>query len=791
MGYGEEKQEENQPPNPKSQPPNPLFVAGNSMTPQRIVYLIHDLKRGGAEQQLLYLVEGLDRSHFQPEVITMMDVGPLRERVRNAGVPLHSLNLSGRQDFLKAVPRLRELLRRLQPDILHTFLWYADILGRLTAASAGVPVLINSMRNVDDWRKPWHTWLDRLTAGRAQRIVSNSVAGARRLVTVENIPPERLQVIHNGIDIQAILSRTAFPGTLRRNLSIPESIPLVGCVGRLHKQKNLPMLLRAFQQLLSRIPSTRLVLIGDGPLYPILKEQVGELKLSENVTFTGEHPDPASVIADLDLLVLPSDYEGLPNVLLEAGLQSRAVIATAVGGVPEVIRHGEHGLLIQPGDQRALVHAMETLLNNPSQCKELGQNLKSRILNHFSMETMVSRHQNLYQSLIPTAARRVMLFVTKSDIGGAQKHVADLAQGLKNRGWNVEVTAGTGGELFRHLARHGITTHFLPTLERQISPWGDLQAALMLRKLLLLRKIDLLHCHSTKAGLIGRFIGRWAGIPAVFTAHGFVFHAGSSRWRRLAGQRLEAIGARLGQGLMTVSHHDAQLAFEICPADSPIRVIPNGISADKLRSKLQKRLEIRKKFNLHPDAFLFGSVGRFCREKAFDVLLTAVSQCAPLLRVRKGLIALCGEGPEKKSLQLQAQTLGIADLVHFLPGPEPAAPWYAAFDAYLLPSRKEGCPYTLLEAGAAELAVLASRTGGIPDVVIDGLSGKLVAPEDAKALAAGLVDFLTADRERLAGMGKSLRQVVESRYTLDAMTTAVESFYLEVLGRNTEHKTGI
>jgi len=355
----------------------------------RVLYVIATLDPAGAERQMAHLARRLDRHEFEPVVCALTRGGPLEEELGRAGVPVHVLHKQGRWD-LGVVRRLRRIIRGTSPRIIHTWLPTANTLGRIAGLLEKTPVLIASERAKDAWKGPLRRAADRFLAARSQRILTNSQAVKSFLSEQIGLPADKIAVIPNGLEFDATASGSV------EDPSPTGEVLEIGTVARLEPQKGLSYLVEA----IARLPKDmefRLWIAGGGPDEASLREQVTRLDLGETVQFLGIRHDVPALMTRLDLFVLPSLWEGLPNVVLEAMAARRAVVATNVDGTPEAAIHGQTALLVPPRDPAALADAMVRLARDPEMRRRFGEAGRKRVEEEFRMELMVERTQNEYR----------------------------------------------------------------------------------------------------------------------------------------------------------------------------------------------------------------------------------------------------------------------------------------------------------------------------------------------------------------------------------------------------------
>jgi sugar transferase (PEP-CTERM/EpsH1 system associated) len=368
--------------------------------PIDIIYLITELHIGGAEKVLVHFLNELDRSRYRPRVVCLYGGnGPIAAELRAQDVPVIDLDMTA-QWRVDAVWRLYRLLRAQRPAILHASLFHANLLGRIVGRLAGVPIIISCRQNVSIGAR-WREWVNRWTVGLDDRVIAVCELARRAEIERGRVAPEKVITIYNAVDPARLADPAATtPGA---QVPVPASATgrrLIGTVCRFHPQKGLDQLIAAFAELCKRTPDVQLLLVGDGELRGQLETQVRRLGLADHVTFTGFRTDVPAILTELDLFVLPSLWEGLPLVLLEAMAAQLPVVATAVGGTPELVLDGETGLLVPPADPTALAAAMHFLLTQDALRREMGRRGRRRVEREFSATRAVAETTQLYEELL-------------------------------------------------------------------------------------------------------------------------------------------------------------------------------------------------------------------------------------------------------------------------------------------------------------------------------------------------------------------------------------------------------
>jgi sugar transferase (PEP-CTERM/EpsH1 system associated) len=367
--------------------------------PLRIVHLLQGLDIGGLELMVVGLVEALDPARFECSVICYDELGSLVPRLEKRGVRVRLLQRRPGID-VRYILRLFGRLVADRSDLLHlhnpTALFYGAVAGRL----ARIPAILYTDHGRDLASGRPVMLANRILARMVDRIVAVSNYGRRNLIENEGFPPGRICLIRNGIGGEAFDG----PGRRRRvraSLGLADAQPAIGIVARLDPIKNHSLLLSAMRSVLSHVPDARLFVIGDGPLRGALQSLAMDLAIARNVVFLGARDDVPDILAALDLFVLPSITEGLSLTLIECCAAGKPIVASDVGGNREVIQDGENGLLIRSGDERALAAAIVRLLTHPDLAASMGRAGRARFESEFTLEAMVARYRDLYESIAP------------------------------------------------------------------------------------------------------------------------------------------------------------------------------------------------------------------------------------------------------------------------------------------------------------------------------------------------------------------------------------------------------
>lgn len=357
------------------------------------------LNYGGTERQLYELAIRLDKSKFNPIVLCLSEVdSPFGEMLREKGIRVYTLKRRGHIDPFRII-KLAQLFKKENINLVHSFLHIPNAYSYAACLLVRLEKFIASVRNCEIDRNRLLTHVDRLNLQRCSLVIVNSEIVKKFTTNHFSISPDKISVIYNGIDMKRFLHCKGAPN-LRDGLSIPKNTRVVGTIGKLtSQQKNIPLFLKSARRISSQFSDVRFLVVGSGRLLDDMKNFSYKLGIYDKVHFAGEREDIPEILKLLDVFVLSSYKEGLPNVIIEAMAAGKPVVATDVGGVSELVVDGETGFLVPSNNVEKLSQAVIKLLENRNIAKRMGGKGKERIENFFLVERMVKQTENLYLSL--------------------------------------------------------------------------------------------------------------------------------------------------------------------------------------------------------------------------------------------------------------------------------------------------------------------------------------------------------------------------------------------------------
>lgn len=734
----------------------------------RLAFVAGTLEVGGAERQLVRLAIEMDARGHDVRVLALLGGGPLEAELHAAGVATRvcrlerGLRASRWQSMRDVVGGFRFLLAG-RPDVVHVRLPTPALLSIPVAWLFGVPVRV--LNRVEAWpspslRRSWQRGMYGFAARVSSRIVANSVATATQTRDLGGVAAGKVSVLPNGLDLPARLADTSV-------------VPPVGMiVANLRAVKGHPDLIAALARLKDP-PTVRLV--GGGTDREALQAQVDAAGLTDRVIFEGQVLDGAERFQVAQFALLTSLSESSPNAVLEAMGHGLPVVATAVGGVPELVIDERTGLLVPPGAPEELAKAIERIAADPLLRQRLGRAGRLAVEVN-GWPRVADRHEELYRELLAATRRgrarlrrqspvrlRITLVIGTLDIGGAESQLVRLACELHRAGHAVTVVVlGGDGPLGAELRAAGVpyrTARFDGFILRR--PLATVTGLLRLWWHVLRARPQVVDARLAWSCMLVMPLAWLRRVPVRIAGR-------RAEWQSYRAQRawqrsLHRLATRCATALLANSQRvaDGLVESEGVRAER-VHVIPNGLDLPTVLARADAP---------EPVGML---VANLRAVKAQGDLIEALALLESPPRVR-----LVGDGPDRAALVARVAELGLEDTVIFEGRVPYAGRLFSEVQFGLLTSHSEGLPNVVLEAMAAGLPVVATAVGGVTELVEDGVTGLLVDPADPPALAQA-IRTLVDDPERRAQMGAAARRRAEA-YSWERCRTSHEELYRHLL----------
>jgi glycosyltransferase involved in cell wall biosynthesis len=767
----------------------------------RILQLVQRPQRRGAEIFAHQLSETLEKSgHSSPIAYLYPAEGnatlPLREHDRVlAPRERAGLERAGLDPAL--LSSLRRWVREYKPEIVQLNGARTVKYGALLAALSPRRRWSLVYRNIGDPA----AWV----RGAARRFVFRHFVIPRMdcVVAVSQASLDRLREFY-GQSVPAIrIPRGIDAGSLtplrgkdavRRALGTAEGAPVLASVGALGPEKCLERAISLLHALGDAHPGAELWLIGDGPRRPALAELAQQLGVADRVRFLGIRDDVGDLLNAADLLLLTSDTEGIPGVVLEAAFLARPAVATRVGGVEECIVDGTTGLLVDRDSAAELLEATQGLLADPARRQQMGLAAQQWAAQHFGIERIARAYEEVYVQLADRAARgssrspaalrpgppprlEVLFVIEGLGQGGTERSVAESLPALRQRGIETRVAClhRRSGALEEVLAG-GFDVRFLPR--------GWWRRFAELRSLIRATRPSVVHTALPRTDVLGRLAAAGTGVPVLssIVATRYSVARLSNREARKGPLRLLATidgwtARHLTSHLHAVSEAArADVVQALRVPSERITMIRRGRDAARLgRPSAERKASARASLGLAAEEQVLANLGRHITSKGHRHLIEAVSRLRPDHPHLQALVA-GREGPVTGRLREQLRELDLEGAVHLMGFRADAPEVLAAADIFVFPSYHEGMPGAVIEALALGLPVIAFDIPAVREVVAVGVNALLAPVGDAEALARH-INALLDDPKGAVEMGARNRELYEREFTLEHSVRQMAELY--------------
>jgi len=366
-----------------------------------ILHLYQNSKIEGVQQQIFSLIKSYNKELFNPIFCCLGNKEKIAEKLEQHGIEVITLNRTNynRLSF-KIIKELYTIIKNKNIHILRTHRYRSNLYGRIAGWLAGVPVIISSVHdNYRSDKKIERRLINKFLSKITDKIVAVSESIKKDIIKYDKIDPSKIEVIKNGVDT-LIFRPQSKDYELLKSLGINNDEIVIGFVGRIVPAKGLEYLLEAFSYVKKELNNIKLLIVGDGAILRNLKNYSIELGISEYTIFTGERQDIQKILPCIDIFVMPSIAEGLPNALLEAMASGKPIVTTKIGGIPEIIKDRFNGLIIPDKNSEILAKAIKELITDKDLSEKLGKNARYFIIENYSIEAITKKWEDLYFSIL-------------------------------------------------------------------------------------------------------------------------------------------------------------------------------------------------------------------------------------------------------------------------------------------------------------------------------------------------------------------------------------------------------
>jgi glycosyltransferase involved in cell wall biosynthesis/GT2 family glycosyltransferase len=739
-----------------------------------VLMVTPNMEYGGSQRLIESLVTGPSRDSFRFEVLCLTHLGQIGERLRRDGVPVHLVGMSGWRS-LAGWRDAADVSALLDADLVHSHLLPADVAAFL-GFRRRVPI-ISTKHGVNEDMPWWGRLAEWFVLRRARAVfaVSDAAAAAKSYLGRDGALPEVVESPATVPFADPPAARFVPGGPLR-----------LAMVGRLHAVKRIDMFLEAAALLERERPgSLECRVVGEGPEEERLRRTAERLGIAGAVRFRSAVDDVAGELDRTDVVLLLSDHEGLGLAVLDALARGCVPLVRRTSGASEALPPALEACFVAPEATPAdVARKVAEVRGDPARFVELvgiGRAWLARRAAYCSV--MAAAYDRALRRDRPEGRVRVLHVITRLIVGGAQENtIASVARVDPSRFesslW-IGPQTGAEGSLLGEARARGIVVRVFPRLVREVHPWHDAIVTVQLARHIRRGRFDVVHTHSSKAGIVARVAARLARTPhIVHTVHGWGFHERMHPAVRLLYVLLERVMEPWTRPLVSVSNRTTRIGLEngIGTAGS-YRLIRSGIPLGAFHPDPAAGRRVRRSLGIAGDDFLVGSVGR----------LSAQKNPMDFVRVAEGLLRRCasarflyvGDGPLRGEVERALEAAGIADRV-LMPGIRDDVPdLLRAMDVLVMTSLWEGLPRVVPQALATGIPVVSYDISGIDECVSEGANGHLVPAGAVDAMVDRLAD-LARDAPLRGAMAKRAVLGFDPSFSEDSMIGGLEELYEEL-----------
>lgn len=733
----------------------------------KLAQIVFDLNQGGLQNGVVNLVNSMDQTYFENIIICLSKSGVLRNRL-NPGIKVIEMNAEVNDVMLPF--RLLKLFKKERFDVVHARNWNTFFDSVVAARLARVKVVVHSYHGLLPFDGfPLHRRLVvKLLSPFVNSIFTVVDDTSKSWAKLNWLSKAKVGVIYNGVDTNAFSPKEK-DQCLLSQLNIKQDCSVVGIVGGLTQVKGHDVFLKAAQRISEKNDKVEFLIIGDGPLRQKLENDVVLFNIKEKVKFLGERSDVPRLLSCMDILVSSSYLEGMSNVILEAMSSGVAVVATAVGGNPEIVEDGVNGFLIPVGDAEALGKTILSLIENHALRNTITQNARARVIEQFSLGNMVRSYSKMYSQYFKDKGKRgktvLVIGVYPPPFGGMATYIKDMLESNLNKQYK--------------LIHFDTTNRLSPDKTIFQSAFFHLQRITKLVNMLIFSRPNIVHMHICSYQSFWRSSVDIA-LVKIFSRAKLLLHVHGAYFDKFYLESI-ALNKRIIKFTLNCSTNIIVLSrywfdfFSGVVDSNKLCIVENGI----VTKDYLNHFEIRLAKNGQTDKiniFFIGEIGK--RKGVYDIfnVIPEVIKKSP-----KAHFSFAGSF-EDKTIESEIYDLikrkNLKNYVSFLglvTGKQKNKSFEDA-DIFILPSYAENFPISMIEAMASGLPVVTSRVGAIPEIIKDGENGFVVDPGDCSQIVEKIL-ALSKDYNLRMSMGKHNREIALRRFDFNRVSEDIDHAY--------------
>jgi glycosyltransferase involved in cell wall biosynthesis len=742
---------------------------------KKILFFANSSFLGGAEANILALSKALKKD-FNVIVAALEQGGPLLSFALKNKIRIFNPLFKSYKNPVY-IFRIINFLQKEKVDYLIVFGLKLKIIILPIAWIMRVPVRISTIRGLDLWKNKTLIFIERLLSFFTSYWIANSNAAKDNAVINEKKNPNKVFVIYNGLEINNV----KYP-----KMNSNGNAEKIGIIANLYTNKGHKFFLNVFKNLIPFFPNVSAEFVGQDFSNGEIPKLIKTYNLEQYVKYVGYKNNIREYIQKFDLLVLPSYSESLPSSIIEAMLEGIPVIASKVGGVPELIIHGKTGWLFKAGDHTELSRLLLDILPDNDLRNRIASNANNYAIKHFTIEKALFLYKNLLSNTlekkkIMQPPLKIIRIQSRIVVGGPALHTILLSKGLNTKLFKSQLVGGinnnTEKSLISNAQKMNITCNIINEMGREINILDDLISLIKLIRLIKREKPQIVHTHTAKAGTIGRIAALLSGVPFIYhTFHGHVFKGYFNSFITKLYIIIEKQLAKITTNIIVISETQRKDIVDKhkIANDLKTKVIPLGFDWKLFFEPNNKfNFSLRNKYNIPPDKFLIAIVGRIVPIKDHGLFINIALKLIKHNESKYHFVII-GDGELRTELELKIKKHNVSQYFTFTGWIELNANIYQEINLLLLTSKNEGTPVAIIEALVAGVPVIASNVGGVLDIMEDYNISHVIDSRDSIEYENKIIQ-LQQDYKRIP---EEVSESIKKKYSISRLVKDIEHLYL-------------
>ena len=753
---------------------------------QKVLFFANTSLIGGAEKNILDLAANLDRKYFLPYIAALEPGGPLLEYAHDRGIPVFNPLLK-KYFWPTYVFRIIKFFKKNEFDVILVYGLKLKIIVLTIAYFLKIPLRISMIMGMDFWKTPLHLFLEKKIEKFTSIWIANSMAAKKNAILLERKPDNFIKVIYNGLEIDSCLK------SIDKKCKKEYNKFKIITVANIKEGKGHLFFLQAIKKLIADKIDIHIEFVGNDYTSGEIQETIENLGLQKVVIIKGFIKDVRSYIRNFDLMVLPSASESLPTSIIECMLEGIPVIATNVGGIPELIEPDRTGWLVPYCDVNKLVDTIYYVINNPKKRAKVAKNARKFASDNFNIYKIVKQYESVFkkhnkQSGQNNKTVKILRAQSRIVVGGPAVHTFLLSKEFNNENFKTILVGGSSKSIEKSLIdranKNNIKCIVIPEMAREIHFYDDLISVAKFYRLIHQVRPLILHTHTAKAGAIGRLAAFLAGVPIIYhTFHGHVFHSYFGPWKSIIFILFEKILARISTKVIVISenqYQDIVQKYQIAPVEKT-KIVPLGFDWDNF-FKNSPGININSKYKIPTKKYRIGIVGRLVHIKDHKFFVEIAEK---LLQKHPELFhfLIIGDGELRSDIEKLVAEKNMSSEFTFTGWIDVSKELYKCIDVLLLTSKNEGTPVSVIESLVSGTPVVARDVGGVYDIMKHYNLDYLIEERDSDKFIDKILKIVF-NKEKVS---RSTQNLLSKKYSADRLVNDIKNLYINDLERKFMH----